>query len=136
LAQAEIDKVPLVLYIPGAEQEDTLPAASDSEKPESEHLPSTSAPAPSLANTNTTSASPSSTNATKKRKGRRLMSLFRSKQQQKSTSFDQATPGGSEGYVAGPHPYHALPPNRSTCPICLTGKLSFTHIEIPSYLAG
>lgn len=60
----------------------------------------------------------------KGKKERRFMTLFQSTQKRKGAAQSQFPKGGGsvDGYIAAPYPYHPLPPNQSTCPICLTGS--------------
>ena len=60
----------------------------------------------------------------KGKKERRFMTLFRSRQKRKGAAQSQFSigQGSVDGYIAAPYPYHPLPPNQSTCPICLTGS--------------
>jgi len=123
LTPTEIEKIPLVVYVPRAEDSlDTLSPQMSQSGTQAESTDNTSNVRPSTALT-------TATKREKKPRTRHLIRMFTLKssksQKQKSkkpTAGDQPfTVNSQEGglYVQGPYPFHPLPSNLSTCPICL-----------------
>ena len=117
LQQSEINKIPLVLYVPGPEEDEPKSTTSaEGEKPQADQqLEESPAQPPPIEHKAVKS---------KGKKERRFMTLFRSRQKRKGAAQSQFSTGQGnvDGYIAAPYPYHPLPPNQSTCPICLTGS--------------
>jgi hypothetical protein len=134
LSDSDICKIPLVLFIPSdpEEQNVNLDPKADADSPATSATPTlgsstcgdpkeeTSPPLPPL--------SPVSSRATqtyRRTKRRRLWRLFFPLKRLSKDKSSHASSADSSGpaaiYVPTPYPLHPLPPNQSTCPICLCG---------------